>query len=54
MKIAKPEDLKEIIEYLVSHPEKMAAMKEAIRAIKKPDACYDIAKLAVDICTKKS
>jgi processive 1,2-diacylglycerol beta-glucosyltransferase len=54
MKIAKPEDLKEIIGYLVSHPEKMTAMKEAIRAIKKPDACYDIAKLAVDICTKKS
>ena len=49
VKIVKAEDLKEIIEYFVSNPQKVAAMKEAIRAIKKPDACYDVAKLAVDI-----
>jgi len=50
VKIAKASDLKEVVEYLVLHPERMAAMKEAIRAIRKPAACYDIAKLSVDIC----
>ena len=54
VKIAKTADLKEVIEYLILHPERMAAMKEAIRAIKKPMACYDIAKLAMDICEEKS
>ncbi len=50
VKIAKASDLREVIEYLVSHPERMAAMKDAIRAIKKPQACFDIAKLAIEIC----
>ena len=50
VKIAKVSDLKEVIEYLVAHPERMAAMKEAIRAIRKPLSCYDIAKLSIDIC----
>ena len=54
VKIAKPSDLKEVVEDLVSHPEKAAAMKDAIRAIKKPLACYDIAKLAKDLCEPKS
>lgn len=50
VKITKASELKEVIEYLVSHPERMAVMKDAIRAIKKPAACYDIAKLAMEIC----
>ncbi len=54
VQIAKASELKEIIEYLISHPEKAAAMREIIRAIKKPAACYDIAKLAIDICEEKN
>ena len=50
VKIKEASDLKEVVEYLVAHPERTAAMKDAIGAIKKPSACYDIAKLAVDIC----
>ncbi|MDD5135996.1 MAG: glycosyltransferase [Candidatus Omnitrophica bacterium] len=50
VKIAKASDLKEVVEYLVAHPERMAAMREAIRAIRKPLSCYDIAKLSIDIC----
>ena len=54
VKIVKPSDLKEVVEDLISHPEKMAAMKDAIRSIKKPQACYDIAKLAMELCGQKS
>ncbi|MDD5428190.1 MAG: glycosyltransferase [Candidatus Omnitrophica bacterium] len=54
VKIGKAADIKEVIEYLSVHPERMSAMKEAIRAIKKPDAAYDVAKLAIQICEKKS
>jgi processive 1,2-diacylglycerol beta-glucosyltransferase len=54
MKIAKTKDLKEVVEYLVTHPERMSALKEAIRAIKKPQACYDIAKLAIELCEAKN
>ncbi len=49
VKITKAGELKDVIEYLISHPEKMAAMKEAIKVIKKPSACFDIAKLALEI-----
>ncbi|MDO8525122.1 MAG: glycosyltransferase, partial [Candidatus Omnitrophota bacterium] len=54
VKIAKASDLKEVIEYLVAQPEKMAAMREVTRSIKKPEACYDIARLAMDLCGQKS
>ena len=54
VKIEKASDLKDVVEYLVAHPERMAALREAIRAIKKPAACYDVAKLAIDICDEKS
>jgi len=40
-------DMKGLLEDLATHPEKMAKMREAIRAIKKPMACYDIARLAL-------
>lgn len=48
-KITKPEDLRELLKELVLHPEKIEKTREAIRAIKKPMACYDIAKLALEI-----
>lgn len=54
VKIGKASDVKEVIEYLSVHPERMAVMKEAIRKIKKPMACYDVAKLAIEICETKS
>lgn len=50
VKIAKASELKEVVEYLIAHPDRVAAMKEAIRGIKKPAACFDIAKAAIDIC----
>ena len=31
-------------------PQAEAALREAIRAIKKPAACFDVAKLAMEIC----
>lgn len=46
-KVKKFSDLKEILEDLISHPEKMAKMKEAIHNIKRPTACYDVVKLAL-------
>ncbi len=49
VKIDKPDELKAVLEDLVSHPEKLGRMKDAIARIKKPRACYDIAKLAVEM-----
>lgn len=43
-------DLKGILEDLAAHPEKVRSMREAIARIRKPMACYDIAKLAVGMC----
>ena len=54
VKIEKASDLKDVVEYLIAHPERMAALREAIRAIKKPAACYDVAKLAIDICDERA
>lgn len=47
MKIAKPSELKALIEDLLSHPEKLTNMKEAIRKVRKPYACYDVVKLVL-------
>jgi UDP-N-acetylglucosamine:LPS N-acetylglucosamine transferase len=33
----------------MDHPEKIKAMREAIGRIRKPNACYDIAKLALEM-----
>lgn len=46
-------DLEGIVEDLIGHPEKIQAMKGAIAAIRKPDAPYDIAKLAAGLCSKE-
>jgi len=49
VKIDKPDELKAVLEDLVSHPEKLGRMRDAIARIKKPRACYDIAQLALEI-----
>lgn len=46
-KVKKFSGLKEILEDLISHPEKIAKMKEAIHNIRRPTACYDVVKLAL-------
>ncbi len=48
-RIDKLKDLKGLLEDLISHPEKMEKTRQAIRVIKKPTSCYDIARLALDI-----
>jgi processive 1,2-diacylglycerol beta-glucosyltransferase len=42
-------ELRGVLENLHSHPERLQELTEAIRLIKKPDACYDVAKLALDM-----
>lgn len=41
-------DIETILEGLISHPEKIERMKASIRKIKRPRACYDIGKLALE------
>lgn len=41
-------ELNAIVSDLAAHPEKAKSMKESIKAIKKPMACYDVAKLALE------
>ena len=53
LKLDKVDDLKGALEDLIAHPEKIEEMKEAIRKIKKPAACYDVAKLAIEMCDVK-
>jgi len=48
--IHKTEDLKDLLEKLTSDKDLIANMKEAVRAVKKPMACYDAAKIAIDLC----
>ncbi len=50
VRIGKASELREVVEYLASNPERMAALREGIRAIKKPMAAFDVAKLSIDIC----
>lgn len=49
VKIDKVSDLKNLLEYLIDNPSKMRDMRQAIRTIKKPESCYDVAKLAVSM-----
>jgi len=48
IKLGSTGELAAAVSDLVAHPEKMNSMKESIRKIKKPDACFDIAKLALN------
>jgi len=47
-RISRVEELKAIVEDLVSHPDNAKSMKDSIRGIKKPMACFDVAKLALE------
>ncbi len=47
-KISHVGELKAIVEGLAGDPEKVRTMKDSIRLIKKPMACYDVAKLALE------
>ena len=42
-------DLKEAVEKLAAHPEDIRKMKDAIAAIRKPDASYTIARMAIEL-----
>jgi len=46
-------ELKKTIEPLLKDPKSMDSMKKAIDLIKKPMACYDVAKLAMDMINGK-
>ncbi|MDP3730490.1 MAG: glycosyltransferase, partial [Candidatus Omnitrophota bacterium] len=50
IKIDKPSDLKIILEEIISSPEKINKLKEAIMLVKKPTACYDVGKIDIDLC----
>jgi processive 1,2-diacylglycerol beta-glucosyltransferase len=54
VRVNDPSSIKDIVEALASDPEKERKMKEAIRKIRKPTACFDIAKLALEIAGNRS
>jgi len=47
-RISRVEELKAIVESLIRNPDKAKYMKDSIRLIKKPMACFDVAKLALE------
>jgi len=49
VRMDRPAELTGIVGDIIGHPEKITAMKDAIAAIRKPDAPYDIAKVAVEL-----
>ena len=51
IRIDRISDLKGALEGLASHPERLDKMKQSIRNIKKPSACFDIARMAAKVCT---
>lgn len=53
IKVDRIEDLREALEKLTAHPEKLVSMRGEIQKIKKPTACYDVAKLAVELAGAK-
>ena len=52
-KISDVSELKGVLEDLISHKEKLAAMKEAVRSLKKPNSCFDVANMAISMCEKE-
>ena len=42
-------EVRQAIEDLMAHPEKLERIKESIRSIRRPNASYDIAKLALEL-----
>ena len=49
LRIEKPEELKSLLEYLISNPDKMNSLKESINKVKTPNASYNIARLAIEL-----
>ncbi|MBN2453511.1 MAG: glycosyltransferase [Candidatus Omnitrophica bacterium] len=49
VKVSRIGELKEALERLAAHPERLVKMREEIQKIKKPSACYDVAKLASEM-----
>ena len=45
--------LKEALEKLTAHPERLVEMRIRIQDIRKPAACYDVAKLALEAAEKR-
>lgn len=52
IKVDRIDGLKEALEKLTAHPERLVEMRTRIQNIKKPAACYDVAKLAVETAEK--
>lgn len=48
LKVRQPSELRAVLEYLMSNPGKIEEMKICIRKIKKTEASYDIARLALE------
>jgi processive 1,2-diacylglycerol beta-glucosyltransferase len=48
IRLSKVSELDETLDDLIAHPEKVASLKEAIGKIRKPMACYDVARLALE------
>jgi processive 1,2-diacylglycerol beta-glucosyltransferase len=46
LKVGAAEDLTALVEDLIAHPEKIERLRESVRRIRMPYACYEIAKLA--------
>ncbi|MBU0881744.1 MAG: glycosyltransferase, partial [Candidatus Omnitrophica bacterium] len=53
IKVDKIDDLREALEKLTSHPERLVSMRSEIQKIKKPASCYDVAKLALEAAVTK-
>lgn len=53
IKVDKIDDLKDALEKLTAHPERLVEMRGNIQKIKKPLACYDVARLALEIAGMK-
>jgi len=52
MELKKVSELKSVLEVLISNPEKLNRIKEAIRKVKRPTASYDVAKMALELAGK--
>ncbi len=52
IKVDRIDGLKEALEKLTAHPERLVEMRARIQKIKKPSACYDVAKLAIEMSVK--
>ena len=52
-RIGRVDELKGVIENLAKDPVELKRMKDSIRGIKKPQACFDTAKMALEMADGK-